>query len=241
MSRLTADQIAALVLARGFRDPVRATAVVLGESGGDTQAVNTSNANGTIDRGLWQLNSVHVDSGKITVADTFDVAKSTDFAYTLSNGGTDFRPWTATRRASFAGHLDTARAAVARVRDQVPEADNSGAPWWRRALGAAPFAGAILPGFPVDVPAIDVSDIPVIGGPLDGARDAASIVATIGAKLLDPAFWRRLGLGLLGAIVLAWGVFLFSSQSRRDAARAALGALPVGRAAKVAGAAGAAN
>src|SRR3954469_24161259 len=38
-----------------------ATAIALAESGGNTEAVNHKNHNGSTDYGLWQINSVHKD------------------------------------------------------------------------------------------------------------------------------------------------------------------------------------
>jgi hypothetical protein len=227
MARLSADQIAAMVLARGFADPVRATAVVLGESGGDPQATNR-NTDGSTDYGLWQINSRwHIDTGQITQADAVDPIKSTDYAYKISNGGRDFRLWVATRQSSFAGHLDTARPAVERAQAALGRQSNSGGSWWQRAAAAVTFPPAFLPGLPgmPDIPGFDIPN------PIGAAQDAAGVAATIGAKLLDPAFWRRIGLGLAGVLVLVLGVLVFF---RRDALGVAMTAFPAGR---VAGAA----
>lgn len=63
-----------------------AVAVALAESGGNPGASNT-NSNGTVDRGLWQINSSHgADS-------TFDPQANARAAIRLSNNGKDWSPW----------------------------------------------------------------------------------------------------------------------------------------------------
>lgn len=63
-----------------------AAAIAMAESGGDSQASN-SNTNGSIDRGLWQINSVH------GAQSTFDVAGNVKAAISISNNGTNWQPW----------------------------------------------------------------------------------------------------------------------------------------------------
>lgn len=63
-----------------------AAAVALAESGGNASASNT-NTNGSIDRGLWQINSVH---GNLS---TFDVTGNVKAAISISNNGTNWSPW----------------------------------------------------------------------------------------------------------------------------------------------------
>lgn len=63
-----------------------AAAIALAESGGNAQASN-QNSNGSIDRGLWQINTVN------GTASTFDVMGNARGAVKLSNGGSNWRPW----------------------------------------------------------------------------------------------------------------------------------------------------
>jgi hypothetical protein len=63
-----------------------AAAVALAESGGRSTASN-NNTDGSQDRGLWQINTVH---GGLS---TFDVAANTKAAIQISNGGTNWNPW----------------------------------------------------------------------------------------------------------------------------------------------------
>lgn len=63
-----------------------AAAVATAESGGDPNSFN-QNSNGTVDRGLWQINSIHGSQS------TFDPMANARAAVGISKGGTDWRPW----------------------------------------------------------------------------------------------------------------------------------------------------
>ena len=118
MSKLGMDEVAVLVLQRHFADPDTAVAVEWAEAGGDTDAKHV-NADGSIDRGLWQINSrFHPE---VSDAQAFDAHASTDAAYRISFGGTVFTPWAVYRNTAYLQYLDSARAAVGR---------HIRAPWW---------------------------------------------------------------------------------------------------------------
>lgn len=59
--RLTGPQVAQLVIEAGFpeQDRVTMVAIAKAESGWTVDAINTANSNGSVDRGLFQINSVH--------------------------------------------------------------------------------------------------------------------------------------------------------------------------------------
>lgn len=61
VATISGAQVAALVKAAGFPDAVHVPMVAISkaESGWNTTAVNTGNSNGSVDRGLFQINSVH--------------------------------------------------------------------------------------------------------------------------------------------------------------------------------------
>lgn len=63
-----------------------AAAIAMAESGGNSQASN-SNTNGTIDRGLWQINSSN-GSGS-----SFDIMTNARTAVSMSQNGSNWRPW----------------------------------------------------------------------------------------------------------------------------------------------------
>lgn len=63
-----------------------AAAIALAESGGNPNASN-ANGNGTIDRGLWQINSIH------GAQSTFDITANARGAVAISSNGSNWRPW----------------------------------------------------------------------------------------------------------------------------------------------------
>lgn len=63
-----------------------AAAIAMAESGGKSDATNT-NPDGSIDRGLWQINSVH---GSLSTLDPMANAKA---AVQISQNGSTWRPW----------------------------------------------------------------------------------------------------------------------------------------------------
>lgn len=64
-----------------------AAAIAMAESGGNTTATN-QDSNGTVDRGLWQINSVHGTQS------SYDVMGNARAAVAISNNGTNWSPWT---------------------------------------------------------------------------------------------------------------------------------------------------
>lgn len=66
------------------------------------------NSDGTRDHGLWQINDIHIRSGAITLEDTLDCFKATDFAYRLYVGrGNNFSAWSAFNNGSYLNHTET--------------------------------------------------------------------------------------------------------------------------------------
>jgi soluble lytic murein transglycosylase-like protein len=69
-----------------------AYAICMAESRGNPEATG-HNTNGTDDRGLMQVNSIHADlvGGNLTAL--YDPATNIKIAYSLSRGGQDWTPW----------------------------------------------------------------------------------------------------------------------------------------------------
>lgn len=63
-----------------------AAAIAMAESGGNSAAYG-NNSNGSVDRGLWQINSVHGSQS------SFDVMTNARAAVALSNNGVSWRAW----------------------------------------------------------------------------------------------------------------------------------------------------
>jgi murein DD-endopeptidase MepM/ murein hydrolase activator NlpD len=87
-------------------DPETAAAVAMAESGGRPDAVGV-NDDGSRDRGLWQINDRwHPEASD---ACAFDAACNAQAAYTISNGWTDFAPWTTYRTGAYRQFLQAAQ------------------------------------------------------------------------------------------------------------------------------------
>lgn len=63
-----------------------AAAIAMAESGGVVNATN-HDSNGTTDRGLWQINSVH------GAQSTYDPTANARAAVSISSNGTNWKPW----------------------------------------------------------------------------------------------------------------------------------------------------
>jgi Lysozyme like domain len=107
---LNDKQLVSVASGAGFRGQnlIIAVAVVLAESGGDSNAVNTANANGSTDRGLWQINSIHT---QFVVAKLFDPAYNASAAYTIS-GGYNWKPWSTYNNGRYLAFMARASTAV---------------------------------------------------------------------------------------------------------------------------------
>ena len=97
---------------------VTAVAVGMGESSCRPDAQNTNGPtkgcpNGSVDRGLWQINSCWHPS--VSQSCAFDAQCNANAAYRISAKGANFRPWVAYTNGSYRTYLDAARAAVSRL------------------------------------------------------------------------------------------------------------------------------
>jgi hypothetical protein len=77
-----------------------AAAVALAESSGDPGASNR-NSDGSIDRGLWQINSVH---GALS---TFGELANARAAVSISHNGSDWHPWTTFKTGAYRRFLSS--------------------------------------------------------------------------------------------------------------------------------------
>ncbi|WP_267716782.1 hypothetical protein [Streptomyces sp. CoH17] len=106
--RYTMTQVAQIARNAGFTGEglVIAIAVCFAESGGDPNA-KLVNTNGSTDRGLWQINSIH---GSLS---TFDVEGNAAAAYQISGKGRNWSPWVAFQRGRHQQFMPGAREAAA--------------------------------------------------------------------------------------------------------------------------------
>jgi hypothetical protein len=97
---------------------VTAVAVGMGESSCRPDAQNTNGPtkgcpNGSVDRGLWQINSCWHPS--VSTSCVYDAQCNANAAYRISAKGANFTPWVVYTNGSYRKYLDAARAAVSRL------------------------------------------------------------------------------------------------------------------------------
>jgi hypothetical protein len=97
---------------------VTAVAVGMGESSCRPDAHNANGPtkgcpNGSVDRGLWQINNCWHPS--VSKSCAYDAQCNANAAYRISAKGANFKPWVAYTNGSYEQHLDAARAAVSRL------------------------------------------------------------------------------------------------------------------------------
>jgi hypothetical protein len=91
---ISINEAANAARAAGIPESALATAlsIMMAESGGIPGRINDKNTNGSIDRGLWQINSIHSQYDPIRLLDPNYNAKA---MADLSSGGTNWKPWVA--------------------------------------------------------------------------------------------------------------------------------------------------
>jgi hypothetical protein len=86
--RFSKGELVDLAAASGIANTDVASSVALAESGGDPRAIN-HNSNGSDDRGLWQINSIHGYNATKLLQPPYNAAAT----YNVSAGGHDWTPW----------------------------------------------------------------------------------------------------------------------------------------------------
>ncbi len=105
---LTPTQIKQYAQAAGFtgQNLTLAVAIALAESGGNTSATDYD-SNGSVDRGLWQINSVHT---QFAASQLFQPLYNAKAAYQIS-GGSNFNPWVTFTTGAYLAQLGRAQGA----------------------------------------------------------------------------------------------------------------------------------
>lgn len=206
MGRLTAQQIAGYAQAAGFppEELARATAVALAESGGDPGASHV-NTNGSVDYGLWQINTVH--GGLLNQGNKFDPLDNAKMALTVWRGaGGKWSPWSVYNNGRSQGFMAQATLAAAKP---VPPASPAGAsaPGSATAPGAPGEAGGTAQGSaPASAPNPVADAITSVLSPITGLVEKFKTI-------LNVNFWWRLGAGILGVIMILVSFVMISGQS----------------------------
>jgi hypothetical protein len=171
-----------------FARQIIAASIIMAESGGYPENTNVngpdSTAPGSVDRGLWQWNSQWWP--QITDAAAFNPESSTILAWLASNGYSDWSPWRGSRG------LDPTSAPAVEI---------------RQAFGQ--MRGIVVD----DTPILSWIDKNANGTPdaveaLGGWSGIAKSLGRILANLLNPDWWRRAGIVVLGVIMVIAAIAL---------------------------------
>lgn len=165
-----------------------AASIAMAESRGNSDATHR-NSNGSIDRGLFQINSVH---GNLSTTNLVENIKA---AIKISNNGRDWNPWTTYKSGAYKKYIDQARKLVGTVRAEVKAARSHGnANAGLGIPGLDQAAGQLTQGFGQVTSAVNA-----VGSGLSAVGRIADLVTSA-------SFWLRLGEALLGVILLAMGL-----------------------------------
>jgi hypothetical protein len=160
---MSGGQVARLAYSVGARKRKlrEATAISWAESGWDENAQNT-NSNGSIDRGLWQINSIH------GARSTFDPAKNAKGMWAISSRGTDWGPWVAYGSSRYQTGLTKADQAIKGM-DVAKDVRVPGARKLSFAGGLPSPISAFASGFTAGLEGTRLWDVESIAGIVSGA------------------------------------------------------------------------
>lgn len=212
--KLTQRQVALLWIAQGG-SPARAdlaSAVVMGESGGYTEAGNYCC------HGLYAFN---VEVGVATMKCALNAICATKRAIQLSKNGKDWGPWEAYTNGSYSQFLGGSGVGP-KVNKQQATAQLVDAPFhlplpgpldpgniWEEAEGAIGGLGDLFGGGSPNLPGAAGKVEGIIGG----VAQIAKFFAGLGELLLTPKGWLRLGKIIFGSIAVLWGVHILIRQT----------------------------
>lgn len=181
-----------------------ASAIAMAESGGRSTATN-QNSNGSIDRGIFQINSTH------GAQSTYDVANNVRAAIRISSNGTNWRPWcTAWSDGLCGAHGGTFLG--------------PGAPYQKFMNGASVPAGATGGAPPTDTATL-------ASNPLNPATWINGVNTLIVKPTLQYAWWILET--MLGAGMALTGVILLAGVAVRNPNKAPTSDTTAGKAANV--------
>lgn len=205
-----------------------AAAIATAESGGNSAAYDLD-SNGTIDRGLWQINSVH------GAQSSFDIPTNARAAIAISNNGTNWSPWVTYNTGAYRQYLQSGVQADTNVpvNGTAAAANNSsdGTTTTQQSTTAELTSWQGTAANLLD-PLHVFRDVFGLPNDVAGYIDNSVAKGIEGAiyPLLDPVITLIVGvLGMTaGGIIVIMGIFVMVSQSRTaggvagDAARAGL-------------------
>src|SRR5215472_1383913 len=181
-----------------------AAAIAMAESGGNTTATD-NDSNGSVDRGLWQIISIH---GALS---TYDVMGNARAAVSISNNGTNWSPWVTYSNGAYRKYYQTGVTPDTNVPiNATNAAANSGQPQQAETMSIWGDAGGIAKC--IANPALCVAD------KTQGAASgyAGKLVLGIIGMVLNPLIQIIAGiLGITaGAAFMVIGIYLAISGTQ---------------------------
>lgn len=207
---------------------LRATYIALRESGGNAAAFRpaSQNPDGGNDRGLWQINSKYWPN--VSDATAFNAAASTAEVWKMSKGFQDWGPWKTDRDPSYglgstnpnlaAAYNSAAVAFLAASGNTVYRGRNGAQSGVTRAQLDTLYAEGhgLRGGSTVGDIAKVIAGNPVelTGGALASITpDWMESLGKLLGNLLDPTFWRRIGIGAAGILLVAAAFYVWRAGS----------------------------
>lgn len=201
-------------------NPVTATAVALAEHGGSVNPAATHrNSDGSIDTGVWQINSVHRRTHPEWTVAWLQVPENNARAMeVVSGGGSNWQPWSTFRDGKYRSYLAQARTAVEATSGSTGDLSIS------ERLGDVVGGVGDIASNPLDV----LSD--VAGAITGGFGAVVEFVNRIGAWITDPHNWIRVGYVIGGGLlVVAAGAALAGDTRAGQAVNQAVGSVTTRR------------
>ncbi len=211
MPKLSDVQIAAAAQSAGFSGNhlAVAVAIALAESSGDPTAINRANRNGSTDYGLWQINSVH--AALLRTGSWSNPADNARMAYAVyKQAGSRFTPWVQYKNGVYLTFM--ARAAVA----------------MRQVTGSST---AVRAGLLDDLKELERKTDPDTYGGLPSPKDLEDLtdpnkygfpdlskITGFFSFISDPNNWKRVGLFLVGFILLIIAAFKLTGDNQLSGA-----------------------
>lgn len=194
MSTYTKSEIETLWIAEGG-DPSAAnvaSAVALAESGGDpTQTYK--NTDGSTDRGLFQINSVHGTQS------TTSLIPNVRAAISISNNGKNWQPWVTYTTGKYRAFLSATNAVL--PQESLTEFEKN----HPNQVGGASITSTALAG-PKAVAGAAAS---VANIPLQGLKLAESTIEA----LFNSSTWFRIGKVLIGVFLGLFGIVIITRKT----------------------------
>jgi hypothetical protein len=188
-------------------------AICLAESGGDPYAISS-----TGDYGLWQINrAAHADlfvhHRWQNPVDNAAMARS---VYMGRGGGTTgLQAWSTYTNGAYKAHLRQASSTETKHGTKgywtyTPTPSGAEIPQWHPGSSGKAPKNAVPPYSGQAGAAAHIS----LPNPLSGIEAAIGAVTNLLGKIFDPSLWKRIGIGICGAIALIVGVVMMMDETK---------------------------